>query len=199
MSWESEFLANLESINTALGGSPIVLPEPRSFESDSLLMLSAIGLAAAGGGGGGGGQRLFTTKTDVFTLTTPSIWADVTGLTLTVTPTTATKKIRVLAVVKGGSSGNGFLRLVRGATPIAVGDAAGSRTQATSTDVADFYARLDKTLLWIDEPATTLPVTYKVQALTISGILRIGATGYSDSNSNTLGRVPQFFELQEID
>jgi len=55
MSWESEFLVNLQSINTALGGDPIVLPEPRSFQADSLLMLSAIALAAAGGGNIDGG------------------------------------------------------------------------------------------------------------------------------------------------
>lgn len=50
-SWELQFLTNLEAINTALGGDPIVLPEPRSFQADSLLMLSAIALAAANAGG----------------------------------------------------------------------------------------------------------------------------------------------------
>jgi hypothetical protein len=70
MSWESEFLANLESINTALGGSPIVLPEPRSFQADSLLMLSAIALAAAGGGGGGS----ISTAVRQTVMSGPTVW-----------------------------------------------------------------------------------------------------------------------------
>lgn len=79
-SWESEFLANLEAINTALGGDPIVLPEPRSFQADSLLMLSAIALAAAGGGGGGGGDSISTLVRQTV-MSGPTAWLTVgTGL-----------------------------------------------------------------------------------------------------------------------
>jgi hypothetical protein len=55
-SFEEQFLLNLAAINQALGGSQVELTTPRSFESDSLLMLQAIALAAAGGGAPGGGE-----------------------------------------------------------------------------------------------------------------------------------------------
>lgn len=47
-SFQSRFLANLAAINAALGGAPITVPEPQSFESTALLMMQAIALAAAG-------------------------------------------------------------------------------------------------------------------------------------------------------
>lgn len=197
MSWESEFLANLESINTALGGDPIVLPEPRSFQADSLLMLSAIALAAAGVGGGGNGQLLTTTKTDSFSTSSTS-WVDVTGLSLTITPSSVSAKVRVHAVVKGGCSAVGFLRLVRDSTPIGAGPVSGSRTPSGTTDLYDYYGRSDKVMTWLDEPNTTSPVTYKVQAITPGGnTLRIGIMS-DDTNSSSRPTLAQYLELREI-
>lgn len=47
-SFQQRFLDNLAAINAALGGAPITVPEPQSFESTAILMMQAIALAAAG-------------------------------------------------------------------------------------------------------------------------------------------------------
>ncbi len=113
-----------------------------------------------------------TTKTDTFSVSSAS-FVDVTGLTVTITPTSASNKILVIASVVASQDvavNNGFLRLARGATGIDVGDAAGSRYQATTAvdaSAADYPTNLS--MLFLDSPATTSATTYAVQISAHSG------------------------------
>ena len=70
-------------------------------------------------------------------------------------------------------------RLVRGATAIAVGDAASSRTQASAglySSVVDTTQQA--TIVFLDSPATTSSTTYKCQ-------MRVnGSTGYVNRTSS---------------
>jgi hypothetical protein len=106
-----------------------------------------------------------TTKTDTFT-TTSTTFTDVTGLSIAITPSSATNKIFVLATLATGNNSTEamMLRLMRDSTAIAVGDAAGSRVQVTT----GFYnANSDNmntsAMSFLDSPATTSATTYKVQ------------------------------------
>jgi len=191
---DNTILANFSG-GTAVPSAVAVAAHIETFleSADEAAARTAIGIS-------GSGQRLSTTKTDVFVTTTTSTWIDVTGLSLTITPSTASKKIRILAVLKGGCNNVGFARVVRGSTPLGVGDAAGTRIQSGTTDFYDFYAKSDKVIGWIDSPATMSATTYKIQVfLPAAGTLRLGAPGYSDSDSALVGRFAQFFELEEID
>jgi hypothetical protein len=83
--------------------------------------------------GGKLGQVVSTTKTDTFT-TTSGTYTDVTGLSLSITPSAATSKILLIASVVGAGQSattQGYGQFVRTSTAIGVGDAAGSRVQAT--------------------------------------------------------------------
>ena len=91
-------------------------------------------------------------------------------LSATITPTSATSKILVFASVnhsnnQPNNAGSGF-RLMRGSTPISVGDASGSRTQVTSgtfvqgTTTAQIFSSDG---LFLDSPGTAAAVTYHVQ------------------------------------
>jgi hypothetical protein len=74
------------------------------------------------------------TKTDTFTTSSTS-YVDVTGLTVSITPTSASNKVFVLVSTTGaGTNGTNiaYLQLVRDSTAIALGDAAGVRAVATS-------------------------------------------------------------------
>jgi hypothetical protein len=113
------------------------------------------------------GQVVSATKTDTFT-TTSSTYVDLTGLSVSITPTAATSKILVMAQVSGMGSVNnaiGFGQFMRGATAIGIGDAAGSRVQCTflipfaSLSAASFT----QSPLFLDSPATTSATTYKIQ------------------------------------
>lgn len=105
-----------------------------------------------------------TTKTDTFT-TSSSSFTDVTGLSVSITPKSTSSKILVLSSITGTggtSTTNLFLRLVRDSTAIAVGDAAGSRTQAT-IKVRDQDSQSSMSITHLDSPATTSAITYKIQ------------------------------------
>jgi hypothetical protein len=118
-------------------------------------------------------QVVSTTKTDTFS-TTSSSFTDITGLSVSITPSSATSKIFVIVSLCGAVNGNSNTaqyKLVRGSTDVSIGDAAGSRTRSSSglTYQADSN-RLDSyTFQMLDSPATTSATTYKVQTITNNG------------------------------
>jgi len=109
-------------------------------------------------------QVVSTTKTDTFT-TTSSTFANITGLTATITPSSIDSKILIYATLVGGDNTGStvFFRLRRGSTDIAIGDAAGSRVRLTGS----FYSTNAATaasvaLSHLDSPATTSATTYAI-------------------------------------
>jgi hypothetical protein len=85
------------------------------------------------------------------------------GLTATITPTSATSKILVQIVTnyrvrRLGSYGSGYINLVRSASQILeyiVGSYSTAGTEITATSVANIN--------YLDSPATTSAITYKMQ------------------------------------
>jgi hypothetical protein len=116
-----------------------------------------------------GSNVVQTVKTDTFTTssTTPT---DITGLTLTITPSTATSKILLIAQIANGTdTGNqlGYFRLNGGNADDFVGDAAGSRTRTVFGGLTVFSGNNwfgTYIISYLDSPATTSPVNYAVQA-----------------------------------
>jgi len=114
-------------------------------------------------------QLVSTTKTDTFSMT-GNTFTDVTGLSVNITPSSASNKVFVQAMISAGSSyWYVASRLVRDSTTIAVGDAAGNRVQASTgwptsvNDAYDDYRTVTQPIMFLDSPATTSQVTYKVQ------------------------------------
>ena len=161
-------------------------------------MTRAVNTALAGSGGIL--QVVSVAKTDVFS-TTATSFTDVTGLTVTITPKSASNYILVLGSVELGAGPDvGFIRLMRDSTPIQIGDAAGVRVQCTaqmrnSTDVADADSCA---IAFRDSPATTSPVTYKIQTYAAGGVtVRINASA-DDLNQTNRGRTASTLILMEI-
>ena len=73
-------------------------------------------------------QVVQTAKTDTFTSSSSS-FTDITGLSVSITPSSASSKVMVIVETNTSTTGgnNAILRLLRGSTAIAVGDSAGSR------------------------------------------------------------------------
>ena len=111
-------------------------------------------------------QVVSTTKTDTFT-TTSATMTDITGLSVSITPSSTTSKILVFFEVYGqGTTGatQGYLQLVRNSTAIAIGDAAGDRPRVSGVLFAtDAFLTVCSSLVFLDSPATTAATTYKVQ------------------------------------
>jgi len=116
-------------------------------------------------------QVVQAVKTDTFATTPGAVWANVAGLSATITPTSASNKILIICDVKGAGTQSSTMirtRLLRNYSPIYVGDAAGSRPQGMSqfygVDAASssyYIAQLGGTFL--DSPATTSSTTYNIQ------------------------------------
>ncbi len=119
------------------------------------------------GGGGKVLQVLSTTKSDAFT-TTSDTYTDITGLSVTITPSASTSKILVLydfQAYADPATHQAFLQLVRGSTPIKIGDVAGGRAQITGADSSTNYYNPSANTggSYLDSPATTSATTYKLQ------------------------------------
>lgn len=150
-------------------------------------------------------QVVSTTKTDAFSTssTTPT---DITGLSATITPTSASSKILVISYVTGGSSAASFstILLLRNSTQIFLGDAAGTRPRATGF----FYVEGNQGVMFsnsptvLDSPATTSPVTYKFQARVGSGggiiVINRSPRDTNDGSGTFDMRTPSSITLMEI-
>jgi len=127
------------------------------------------------------------TKTSVFTTTSTS-FTDVTGLSVSITPTSASNKILVMvSFMLSANSGAGYpmTRILRDSTAIYVGDTAGNRTPTfaiTNLFGTDSRNSSNPSAQFVDTPATTSAITYKLQALNSAGnTTRIGAGGDDDN------------------
>jgi len=145
-------------------------------------------------------QSAFVYKQDTFTTTSTS-YVDVTGLSVSITPTSASNYIIILgAIILSNSSDMGAIQLVRGSTPIQVGTAAGSRYSATHDFRCGFDSALSMsvTLAYRDLPSTTSSVTYKIQAMSRnSGTTRINMSG-DDADQTNRGRFASTILLLEV-
>jgi hypothetical protein len=111
-------------------------------------------------------QVLQTQKTDTFS-TTSTTFVDVTGLSVSITPASASNKILVMVSVSVGPDQHSDLRILRDSTAIAIGDTAGARTRSTNHFYRGFtggqYDVIPSNMVWLDSPATTSALTYKIQ------------------------------------
>ena len=120
------------------------------------------------GGGGGIIQIKQTFKSDVtsFTSNSSTTYADISGMSVTITPTSSSNKILVsfVACVSTNSSDrNNSIKLLRDSTDICK-STAGSSLNATIIDktFSDKYI-MNFTQTFLDSPSTTNATTYKLQ------------------------------------
>ena len=155
---------------------------------------------ATAAGGGKVLQVIQTVKTDTFTTSSTSL-VDITGYSATITPSSATSKVLILASVQFGiqeNQGQSYFQLVRGSTAIALGDAAGSRTPTTAQGApAQVYIMNNYALMYLDSPATTSATTYKIQTKATSGTTCINRTNV-DTDSAPYPRGISTFLVMEI-
>jgi hypothetical protein len=112
-------------------------------------------------------QVVSTTKTDTASLTDTYSYTDISGMSVSITPSTTSSKILILStlnIASGAASYGANVRLVRDSTAILIGDAASSRIQATfATIVPDSNFAFPQTINFLDSPSTTSAITYKIQ------------------------------------
>lgn len=141
------------------------------------------------------------TKTDSQTFNT-STYSDVTGLSVSITPSATSSKVLVTAHVACNAQNGttqGFMRLVRGSTAIGVGDAAGSRVQATSPlPFVNAYSAVSSSFTFLDSPSTTSSTTYKIQVRDEIGNAVYINRSQNDTDNYAGGRYISTITVMEI-
>ena len=166
------------------------------------------GLTSGAGIGGGIIQVKSTTITNTFD-NDQETFADVTGVTVTITPTRSDSKILVMYNGQVGMEATnrmGHIRIVRviggtTKTDLYVGDQGQSNQARASSSVASPYNYMLASFsgTFMDSPATTSPVTYKMQIAAGDQGYKVNV-GRDDGNSNEFSRarVPTSITVMEI-
>jgi len=149
-------------------------------------------------------QVVQTYKTDTFNTTSSSL-VDITGLSATITPTSASNKVLVITNIGGGSraSGAGNWKLLRGSTQIANPDSASNRSRNAFSGgmwiTSDHDAMRAMVGTFLDSPATTSATTYKVQAANgTGGAINVNRTNNDTDSEDSGGRMTSSITLWEI-
>jgi hypothetical protein len=150
-------------------------------------------------------QVVQTVKTTLFS-TSATSFTDITGLSASITPTSASNNVLVIANIKAHASNNCTSRILRDSTPIFVGtDATGSQVASSG---GDFYGSGGSggaaggsgqtvTHTFLDSPATTSAVTYKAQVQLYAGTFYLNAT-YANGNSSFVFKGASSIILMEV-
>jgi hypothetical protein len=147
--------------------------------TDDIAAAAVTSAKLAAGAGGKILQVASTTKLDTFSSTSNS-FVDVTGLSVSITPTSSSSKILVMCHISasGATWHGGFLmfNLLRASTNLSVGTG-GSSSNATavynaySNDATNTQGNISPiSIVFLDSPSSTSSLTYKIQgAITNSG------------------------------
>ena len=145
-------------------------------------------------------QVVQTAKTDTFSTTTTGSYVDITGLSVSITPTSSSNKILVFFNTNVSASDVCSVQLLRGSTPIFNGDSGGgSRFQATVDGVA--VVNGDKvapvSAMYLDSPSTTSSITYKIQVRNLSGTVTVNKP-LNDSDASYTARTASSITVMEV-
>jgi hypothetical protein len=169
--------------------------------SEDLADAIADGLDAAGNAGIGSNVQSVI-KTDTFSTASTKTYTAVTGLSVSITPSTDTAKVLViLSVFVDNITATGItgFRLMRGATPIALGDAVGNRVQASGSQ-GNTSASLGNgpfSLTFLDSPGVATAVTYSVEVNPQAGTAVVNRSG-TDNNSDDYYRTVSTITAIEV-
>lgn len=141
-----------------------------------------------------------TVKTDTFSTNSTS-WTDITGLSVALTPTKNSSKLKIQANLSVGLAAAhqvGF-RVTRNGTAIGVGDAASSRIQVNkAVSMPGAGDMVTVVLEMSDFPQSNAVLTYQVQCINlVAGTVLINRTS-TDTNSSAFPRAVSSISTEEI-
>ena len=146
-------------------------------------------------------QVVQTVKTDTFSTASTTL-VDITGLSVTITPTSASNKILVFVDLHiGYSVYAGVVHLLRGSTVIYAGDGGLNRCGLFSNvyGSSNVYNLLPVTAVCLDSPATTSATTYKLKTATYgAGTQYVNRTSDNLNESTRDGLTASSITVMEI-
>jgi hypothetical protein len=146
-------------------------------------------------------QVVSATTTAAFS-TSSTTYVDITDLTLSITPSSASNKVLIIASSNAAATtgvNRAAIRLVRGSTAICVGATAGSRTPATASSYSgDAFDINSQSITFLDSPAVTTATTYKIQIIASSAGTVYNNRGSTDTDAATVYRTASTITAMEI-
>jgi len=162
------------------------------------------GLVKAAGGGGKIGQVLNMRLTSIVEESAPTSFTDIAGLTLAITPTATSSKILFMFDICCGTNTIDYrftIRVLRGSTVIAQGDAASARTRSSFASQTCYSNNRNTThsdtQFILDDPSTTSAVTYKLQCKMGGSVFYLNKMG-EDTDNADVGRGSSSLTLMEV-
>jgi hypothetical protein len=160
------------------------------WPADSLLVANAVaaGLSAAQNAGIGS-NVVQATKVDAFTTASTS-FTDLTGLSVTITPTSNTSKILLLVQLSYSHSTTNQptrFNLVRDSTDLfqsTDGTVRNATLNGVNFAMGNTHVAFGS-ITFLDSPATTSATTYKIQTTTTSGIVYVNRNGAATNDGST--------------
>lgn len=140
-------------------------------------------------------------QTNVLNNLQSTSFADLSGLTATITPSSTSNKILVTVSMCGGSNSNSSVRVVRDGTPIALNTTGSPNNRRQG--LADFYGSsstngVSVNFTYLDSPASVASLTYKMQyAVYGSSTFCLNST-YLDADAVYVTRGISTITLMEI-
>ena len=140
-------------------------------------------------------QVVQTFKTDITSgSASQSNWQDISGLSVSITPTSSSNKILVTFSVQFGAGSTGTpvgMRLERGGTAIGIADASSTRLRGTVGEQTT-YSNANNTIRvatsqFLDSPNTTSSTTYNVAIHSSNSWYINRSQEFSDNNNHTVG------------
>ena len=176
-----------------------------TVDADTLASNAVTSAKLASGVGGKILQVVQVVKTDTFSSTTTGSDVDITGLSVSITPSSASSKVLVTYDTNFSGSNAGYsanVHLKRGSTKIYQGDAEGSRTRSTQfvitkNDGIGHSQEIKVHGCFLDSPNTTSSTTYKISINSINTNFTVNKTMY-DSDASGVARYPSSITVMEV-
>ena len=149
-------------------------------------------------------QVFHATKTGTQTITNSLTFQDISSLSISITPSSASNKILCMWSVNignGDDASHCYLRLYRDSTSIGAAAAASNRTTAISVvNTSDGGQMQNVSGSYLDSPSTTSAVTYKLAAAgnAAGGLSYINRSARDTDSANNDGRGSSFLTIMEI-
>lgn len=163
------------------------------------------GTATGFGGGGKVAQVLSVTKSDVFTSTAGATWTDITGFSVSITPSASTSKILVMVtadISNPNSTNPARIQLLQDSTPISVGTGVGSRIAASfahNTSATYMHTPSGAIVYLTSAVGSTSAITFKCQGrCAVAADTFVFNRNGSDGNDLYNTRTASSITVQEI-
>ena len=186
-------------LNAASGGGSVSFQAPSSTGDDRVITLPTTAdgtvLTTTNPKAGNILQVVQTFKTDITSGSgSQGNWQDISGLSVSITPTSSSNKILVTFSVQFGAGSTGSvvgMRLERGGTGIGIADASSNRLRGTVAEQTT-YSNANNTVRlatsqFLDSPSTTSSTTYNVAIHCSNNWYINRSEEFSDSDNHTVG------------